>query len=575
MAYGDRIGVPGWRAAAAVGLAVLCGAGPYPEAVRVRLDHPLYWRGGHLRYTTDGTDPVATSPAYTGPIDVAAPTTIRAAEFDDAGHAGAIGSQVVDVRDVTPPTVVSAEGTADEVRVTFSEPVTPASAGAVAHYRFDPPVRVVTAGLSGDGRTVTLALQPTRPAAAVRLSIDGVTDRSPAANVMRPTTVAINPARPVFTMADYAATGGPGLARPAPGVPVGAGQPWTINCFVRPDEAPDGMTVIAGFGRCADDADGVGRYLCKFPEGLHYWSRNRDGVSDAPLDVGRWAMLSAAYDGRAVTMYKDGEPIGRTEVTLADDEAVVRLAPADPWSGQERFIGRIRDFAVWNAALPPAAVHDLWVGRPALGDVRPDAAGGVRITVDTSQAPDLGPWAAETLVPTLRAWYPKIAADLPVPGHPPPDHFSIVFDTGYTGVAATSGTHVVANPAWFRANLKGEAVGALLHEAVHVVQSPSHTLRGRHMPTWLLEGTADHIRWFQFEPPSARPRVRPDCAQYDASYRTTAAFLAWVLARHDRDLLVQMNAANYAGTYSDDLWVKYTGRTAAALGAEWKQSLGR
>jgi hypothetical protein len=222
-------------------------------------------------------------------------------------------------------------------------------------------------------------------------------------------------------------------------------------------------------------------------------------------------------------------------------------------------------------------VKAMWESRPAqlaAAATRPaGVAGAVHIKVDTSQAPDLAPWAEQTLVPVLVEWYPKIAAELPVPGHVPADHFTIVFDPAYKGVAATSGTHVVANPEWFRSQLKGEAVGALLHEEVHVVQLPFHNMHGQHMPLWLLEGTCDYIRWFQYEPANLRPHPHGDRAKYDASYRTTAAFLKYVVDRYDKDLIAQMNAANFNGTYSDDLWAKYTGKSAADLGAEWKASL--
>lgn len=207
---------------------------------------------------------------------------------------------------------------------------------------------------------------------------------------------------------------------------------------------------------------------------------------------------------------------------------------------------------------------------------RPDSLGAdVKITVDTSQAPDLAPWANDTLVPILKEWYPKIIADLPVEGGKPADHFTIVFDPKYKGVAATLRTRVVANPEWFRGQIDKEAVGALLHEAVHVVQNPWHQMRGKHMPSWLLEGSCDYIRWFQYEPEKLRPHVRDASkAKYDASYRTTAVFLKWVMAKYDKDIVAQMNAANYMGKYSDDLWVKYTGKSAADLGAEWKASIG-
>jgi hypothetical protein len=204
---------------------------------------------------------------------------------------------------------------------------------------------------------------------------------------------------------------------------------------------------------------------------------------------------------------------------------------------------------------------------------KPASPENVRITVDTSQAPDLAPWAAQTLVPVLKAWYPKIVAELPVPGHTAPDHFSILFDSKYKGVAKTIGTYVVADPDWMRAELHREAVGAFVHEEVHVVQQPFHVLHGHHMPIWLLEGSCDYIRWFQYEPPKLRPRPRASQAKYDGSYRVSAAFLQWVIANYDKDIIPEMNVANYYGVYSDELWVKYTGKSAAQLGAEWKATL--
>jgi hypothetical protein len=225
-------------------------------------------------------------------------------------------------------------------------------------------------------------------------------------------------------------------------------------------------------------------------------------------------------------------------------------------------------FAIIQSVLVSAAAF----ASPA-PETRPSAPADVRITVDTSQAPDLAPWAQQTLVPVLRSWYPRIVAELPVPGYTPPDRFSILFDAKYKGVAQTAGTFIVANPAWFRSQLRREAVGALLHEEVHVVQQPFHILHGHHMPTWLLEGSCDYIRWFEFEPAEFRPHPSATDARYDASYRVSAAFLQWVIHHYDKNIVSQMNAANYRGAYSDDLWVKYTGKKIADLGDEWKASL--
>ncbi len=351
------------------------GAEPYHDAVRVRIEHPLYWQDGFLRYTTDGSDPVATSPAYAGPVPISARTTITARQFDAAGHAGPAVSRSVDVDDTTPPTVVSADGVGSQrrVRVVFSEPVARASAEAVANYRFDPPLTVASAKLDADGQSVELTLGGAVPPRAYTLAVQDVTDVSPAANRLRAATADVRLDDPVFTLPAYTAptTTGPdaaaasvGLEQSVPNLPVKGSAPWTVNCFVRAASDPDASVLIAGFGKVGMDGDpqGVGRYLSAFPDGLRFWGRNRDVESDEPLDTNKWQMLSATYDGHTVVAYKNGEEIGHGDRSFADDEAVVRLAPPNPWSNGQRFQGELRKFTVWNVPLSGRALRMLWDG---------------------------------------------------------------------------------------------------------------------------------------------------------------------------------------------------------------------
>src|ERR1035437_7867197 len=91
------------------------------------------------------------------------------------------------------------------------------------------------------------------------------------------------------------------------------------------------------------------------------------------------------------------------------------------------------------------------------------------ISIDTSGAPELKEWAEQKLAPVLAEWYPKLVAMLPSEGFTPLTNFSVVIAPG-RGVAATGRGRVTANSAWLKGQLKGEAIGALLHEEVHVVQ---------------------------------------------------------------------------------------------------------
>jgi alpha-mannosidase len=144
-----------------------------------------------------------------------------------------------------------------------------------------------------------------------------------------------------------------------PGLPIKAGDAWTINLRVRAAEQPESRTLFAGFGRCEQTSDGGARYLARWQGGLRMWSHNRDVSSRVQLELGKWQMITATYDGRVVRLYKEGEKIGEREVQLADDENVVNIAPIDPWDHKRQFAGEIKDFTIWGEALGEEAIASL------------------------------------------------------------------------------------------------------------------------------------------------------------------------------------------------------------------------
>lgn len=203
----------------------------------------------------------------------------------------------------------------------------------------------------------------------------------------------------------------------------------------------------------------------------------------------------------------------------------------------------------------------------------------VKITINTSEAPDLDDWAQNKLKPILQEWYPKICAELPVDGYTPPDHFSVTFRKTFRGVAWTQNQRIEASADWIRHNLNGESLGAIVHEEVHVVQNPFFRRQPKgtpnsRIPGWLLEGSCDYIRWFQYEPVNRRRRdPNPDKATYHDAYFTTAHFLVFVADHYDKNIVAEMNVANRKGTYSVDLWKQYTGKSIDELSDDWKDSL--
>jgi hypothetical protein len=287
-----------------------------------------------------------------------------------------------------------------------------------------------------------------------------------------------------------------------------------------------------------------------------------------------WTLISAVD-----TRPKDGEPGGQYGVRTSDSDGAIgkyryvlldvhQTEDNDPFGNT--FYSEIdvvdTNGAVADTEPEPQAKQTLKFG------------GKYEVLIDYSQMPELKDWINSKLAPVVEAWYPKLVAMLPSDNFEAPTKFSITFHKNGRGVAATGGTRIFCDGPWFSRNLNGEAVGAIVHEMVHVVQQYGHTRRSDpndQIPGWLVEGVPDYIRWFLYEPQShgADHIANPATARYNAAYRTTANFLNFVIHKYDKDLIRKLNAAIRDGKYNDDLWKDYTGKTVQELADEWKAAL--
>jgi len=203
--------------------------------------------------------------------------------------------------------------------------------------------------------------------------------------------------------------------------------------------------------------------------------------------------------------------------------------------------------------------------------------GKFRFHVDVTESPELADWSGSELRTVVQKWYPKIVEMLPSEGYQAPADILFRFrgDMGKTPASAF-GAGVNLNMQWFRAERDREACGAVIHELVHVVQQYRQSSRDpKALPTpgWLVEGIADYIRWFQYEPQTKGAEITKQNlagAKFDASYRISANFLNWVSQTYDKDLIRKLNGSARAGNYTESLWKDWTGRTVQELGHEWK-----
>jgi hypothetical protein len=280
-----------------------------------------------------------------------------------------------------------------------------------------------------------------------------------------------------------------------------------------------------------------------------------------------------------------GRPGGQYGVSISDSQGVI---------GSYRYllfdISRTEDTDPFgNTFYSEIDVLDTKTTPEPIARVEPpfkikSTDGYCEISIDAWRAPELKAWAEQNLGPVLAEWYPKLVAMLPSPGYGAPKNVRVTLRPG-RGVAATGGANITANSTWLKPETNPEALGALVHEEVHVVQNygggrrrGSDTPRAP-TPGWLVEGIPDYIRWFLYEPQSHGADLewmkarRNLTLRYDAGYRISANFLDYAVRTYDQDLIRKLNAACREGTYSEEIWKTATGKSLEDLAAEWKKDV--
>jgi hypothetical protein len=264
-----------------------------------------------------------------------------------------------------------------------------------------------------------------------------------------------------------------------------------------------------------------------------------DSKGEQILDAGA---MEVSADGKTFTaLAKFAKGIASGKPTGQKIQSV-RVQPADDMTHTLA----IREFTIESD--PPVAIFKY----------------PVEFTVIVTDAPDMKEWAEKSARICERE-YGMINEELKSEGFKPQTTVKMTINNG-KGVAYTSGGNITGAASWFKAH--PDDFGAMVHEAAHVVQA----YRGRGNPGWLVEGVADYVRFFKYEPAGKIGRIR---GKYDGAYRETAAFLAYVTEKYDKDIVKKLNKAMREGEYKEEIWKLLTKKTVKELGEEWMASLGK
>ncbi|HEY1170468.1 MAG TPA: basic secretory protein-like protein [Verrucomicrobiae bacterium] len=309
-------------------------------------------------------------------------------------------------------------------------------------------------------------------------------------------------------------------------------------------------------------------------EGQGFEAAPRKGVS--PESCG-WKLI-ASVDTRP----KDGDGGGQYAVAISDSKGEVLgdhrhlLFEISRTEDRDAFGNTFfSEIDVIDAKGPAPTSSVVPVG-PKIVKEFTAAEGKYQFLLDVTAAPDLAEWAEKELKPVVIEWYPKLVTMLPSEGFTAPAKVTLKFRNDIGGLPASAGGgQINLNSTWFRKELKREALGSVVHEMVHIIQSYGRVRGGNRVPGWIVEGIPDYIRWFLYEPQTKGAEVTArniDSVKYDASYRITGNFLNWVTANYGKDVVLKLNAAARRGEYTEQTWQTLTGKSVQELGEEWKKA---
>lgn len=187
----------------------------------------------------------------------------------------------------------------------------------------------------------------------------------------------------------------------------------------------------------------------------------------------------------------------------------------------------------------------------------------LQVNIDVTEVPELKEWGtqAEKLI---REWHPQVAEMLSQEGFTAPTTVRVVFKKDMNGVAHTIGNEITISGNWVKQH--PDDTGMVIHELVHVVQSYR---RGR--PFWLVEGIADYIRFYKYEPKTRLRGINPERQNYNEGYRTSAQFIAW-LEKNNPGFVKKANEAIRKHEYQNVMVHEMTGKNLEQLWTEFCES---
>ena len=213
------------------------------------------------------------------------------------------------------------------------------------------------------------------------------------------------------------------------------------------------------------------------------------------------------------------------------------------------------------AAEKPLAAQRLHLTEKTAGTPK------VKVVFEGEPAAEVRAWADEAAHVVLE-WWPQVARLLATEDFHLPEQLALTFKKELKGPAHRTTDGIFIGVPWITAH--PDDFGMIIHEMTHAIQDYHGAPREA---GWLVEGIADYVRYWHYEPEVPHRRVDPAKASYRDGYSTTGAFLAWIIVKYDRRTVRRLDAALRAGKYGDAIFEEITGKALDPLWDEFIKSL--
>jgi hypothetical protein len=216
-------------------------------------------------------------------------------------------------------------------------------------------------------------------------------------------------------------------------------------------------------------------------------------------------------------------------------------------------------FAAFAAEKPLAAMRLPLTAKTA-------AAPKMKIVFEGEPTAAVRAWADEA-ARVVTEWWPQVAHLLATDDFHSPEQLTLTFKKELKGPAHRTADGLFISVPWITAH--PDDFGMIIHEMTHAIQDYHGAPKDA---GWLVEGIADYIRYWHYEPELPRRGIDLMKASYRDGYSTTGAFLAWIVAKYDRRTVRRLDAALRAGKYTDAIFEEITGKALDPLWSEFLTS---